>query len=241
MLTRPAVHLLVPHVSPVRRTAASRGHKSAVLKHALRVLCSTKARLTRRTSALQNARHARESTRKLERIGREGGRRGPASARACDQSPPAARASALRQGESRARGIIQTRAVGEVSTAFKRSERMRHARAGTALATLFSRPQAPIIPVSCPAFCRVLPGMRSIHPHKCHLSLAWLSGQCWAPEPEPSSHSCRHTRAPPWIIMGHCQKGVPHLSESADANALQPLLDERPAAAEVTARNVGGG
>ena len=27
---------------------------------------------------------------------------------------------------------------------------------------------APIIPVSRPSFCRISPGMRSIHPHKCH-------------------------------------------------------------------------
>ena len=28
---------------------------------------------------------------------------------------------------------------------------------------------APIIPVSRPSFCRVPPGVRSIHPHKCHI------------------------------------------------------------------------
>ena len=37
---------------------------------------------------------------------------------------------------------------------------------------------APIIPVSRPSFCRVPPGMRSIHPHKCHTAarLVWI--QC---------------------------------------------------------------
>ena len=34
--------------------------------------------------------------------------------------------------------------------------------------TLMSRPYSrPLIPVSRPSFCRVPPGMRSIHPHKC--------------------------------------------------------------------------
>ena len=34
---------------------------------------------------------------------------------------------------------------------------------------------APILPVSRPSFCRVLPGMRAIHPHKWRL--AWLTPQ----------------------------------------------------------------
>ena len=37
---------------------------------------------------------------------------------------------------------------------------------------------APIIPVSRTSFCRVPPGMRSIHPHKCHGLETGLGGAC---------------------------------------------------------------